>query len=773
MDADTFLRAIFDQCQGVVVTCNARFITRRWKPGDKIPDDHVYFCISTVKDPNPRQLIRLSRKAQDLVLTYVVVLDDVGTKVSRETLEGLLAPTYKLLTSQPGGVDNEQWGWVFEEGIEPSDAAALVEALATKGLTDKGSKRADRVMRFPGSLNRKYDPPFAARLLEWEPTRLYTYVEVCRGLDVTPTNVPAFGGEFPQLPDGMVDPVVAILAEEGLILGPPNSSGWIPITCPLEHEHTGEIDHGTDYKPGMPGVFKCLHSHGDKLSTSWFRDWLRERRPDADLALIPSVALKAIGKKLAGVLQPVSVPGGRMVAGEEKSLVEAILGDVIHVASESCFWSVGGRCWMDAKALDNRLYPPMAAAGLLDRPKRVPMRPHEWLMQHPDMVRVARVTHRLGKPLIVDDCLNMAPLLPLPVEYQGEPGPWLELISFICKGNQDDVEWLLDWMALVVGDFDEKPGWHLILKGRSGTGKNLAVLPIRTYLQPDHEALVSTAMIGGQFNAFLTKRLLVINELKMTTRGAATAHDIYNNLKAWTARDADTITINEKNRVHFQAADRSCWIITSNEDVPLPLEDDDRRFMVIETPRRRMPDEFYQRIVDWLADGGQSQVIGYLQQRWREMGAAERQALRERAPMTEAKRDLLDDGAEGIQGAIRLSISGKHGPAWPDLMKLEDVVEKLKLNADSLLSAAAVKMITTPRVAAALRSNGAVRLFGGKRIRDAERDKLRLWCVRPLEAERYERMKQGKALADEYASQRNGRIPEALSNLIPFKAPSK
>jgi hypothetical protein len=462
------------------------------------------------------------------------------------------------------------------------------------------------------------------------------------------------------------------------------------------------------------------------------------------------------------------------VAGEEKSLVEAILGDVIHVASESCFWSVGGRCGMDAKASDNRLYPPMAAAGLLDRPRRVPMRPQEWLMQHPDMVRVARVTHRLGKPLIVDDCLNMAPLLPLPVPYSGEPEPWLELISFICKGNQDDVEWLLDWMALVVGDFDEKPGWHLILKGRQGTGKNLALLPVVTYLQPDHQQLVSTAMIGGQFNAFLTRRLLVINELKMTTRGAATAHDIYNNLKAWTARDADTITINEKRMVHFQAADRSCWAITSNEGVPLPLEDDDRRFMVIETPGRPMPDEFYRRIADWLKDDGQGQVIGYLQQRWREMGMAERQALRGKAPMTKSKAELIDDAAEGIAGAIRLSISGKHGKEWPDLMRLDDVVEKLKFNADNLLSDAAKKMITAPRVAAALKVAGAVRLFGGEVIEDAKNNiKMRLWCLRPVKAEHYERMKQGKVLLAEYANQRSGKPTDEQSNVIPLNPSQK
>jgi putative DNA primase/helicase len=322
MDAATFLATIFDQCQGVVVTCNDRFITRRWVPGQPIPNDQVYFCISTVKDPGARVHARISRKAQDLVLTWVVVLDDVGTKVrfpgnSLETFQ----PSYKLETSP----SNFQWGYIFEEGVEPARAAALVEALAAKGLTDPGAKGAARVMRFPGSLNAKHTPPFAARLIEWHPERLYSYVEVCRGLDVTPTDTPVLATSLPQLPDGMVDPVVAVLLEEGLVLGPANAAGWIPVTCPLEHEHTGEIDHGTDYRPGMPGVFKCLHSHGGRLTTSWFRDWLQERRPDADLSLMPVEALSAIGARLAGVLGPVPAAGEVAAAhGSEDAVALAV-----------------------------------------------------------------------------------------------------------------------------------------------------------------------------------------------------------------------------------------------------------------------------------------------------------------------------------------------------------------------------------------------------------------------------------------------------------------
>ena len=161
----------------------------------------------------------------------------------------------------PGGVSNEQWWYVFKDGVEPARAAALIEALAQAGLTDAGAKRADRIMRIPGSLNEKYSPPFATEVLEVHEERLYTFSKVCVGLGVTPTDTPAMPSGPQALPDGMVDPIDQWNYDHDRVTGPVNARGWYQITCPLEHEHTGDATHGCDYKPGMPGVFKCQHEH--------------------------------------------------------------------------------------------------------------------------------------------------------------------------------------------------------------------------------------------------------------------------------------------------------------------------------------------------------------------------------------------------------------------------------------------------------------------------------------------------------------------------------
>jgi hypothetical protein len=793
--ADAFLALIFEDAEGIVVTCNAEegFKARRWRPGKPLKGV-VYYCISTVADTNPRDDV-LPRQAQYLVKTYAVVLDDVGTKVDKAKLKGKLEPTFKLRTSMPEGISNEQWVYVFEYGVEPARAAALIEALAIAGLTDAGAKRADRIMRLPGSVNEKYSPPFICEVLEAHPERLYGYAEVAIGLGVTPTDTPALPTGPMALPDGMVDPIDQWNHDNGRVTGPMNPRGWYPLTCPLEGEHTGAVDHGCDYKAGLPGVFKCQHEHkaaGFELTTAWYRSWIKEQDPGADLSVVPRAVLEGLGEKLAAALglerssdnsaeqrsengTPPTLSEVAFKALQEQlagsglfplvdlarpptpqeDTAQGILQDIIHVASESRFWSRVTDCLIDAKAVDNRWYPIMEAAGLLFRPKRQPMMPHQWLMQNPGMERVSRIVHRLGKPRIVDDCLNIAPALPERAVGEGAPEPWLDLVSFVCNDVEADIELVLDWMAFVVTAWDEKPGWHLLFKGEHGTGKNLALRPIVNHLMPDHWDKISATDIDGQFTTHQTKRLVQVDELQFHTRGTISTHDIYNKLKAWTARGTELVVINDKNIKRYTALDRSCWAITSNAAVPLPLEEGDRRFMVIETPRVPWPTEDYDEVVDWLDNGGDAIAVAWLHRRWDSMSEARRKVLRGRAPDTLAKQALIAGSADGIEGAIRLVLGGNAGVRWPNLMQASDVLFELRTNPKfDLITDSMRKHVNAQRIALAMRAAGAVQLFGGTPIRGKDGKQVRLWCLKAHMVSMYEAMGQTQKLIDRYQAER-------------------
>lgn len=259
MKLDDFLSHIFPNVnpatQGVVATASKGdgYQSRRWRPGRRLSLENLYFGVSTLRDM-PRQDI-LSRKTGDLVASWVVVLDDVGTKIPASNIKA--KPTYRLMTS-PG---NEQWGFLLTYPIDPGQYAALLEAIAAAGLTDKGAIRADRIMRVPGSINTKYGEPFTAVLVEENWGLTYSWSELAIALDVT-VGEPKVGGDVaPSLPEGESDPVFDWLSEAGMVFDGPNPRGWYAVRCPWRHLHTGDVDHGTDYIPGKPGAFKCLHGH--------------------------------------------------------------------------------------------------------------------------------------------------------------------------------------------------------------------------------------------------------------------------------------------------------------------------------------------------------------------------------------------------------------------------------------------------------------------------------------------------------------------------------
>jgi hypothetical protein len=143
----------------------------------------THACISTLGDDPPKcarySPDALSRSHDNLVKTYAIVLDDIGTaensKVAPERIK--LRPSWRLEISPL----NCQWGYLLEKGgIQPDVADALIKALIKAGLSDKGAGGANRLMRLPGSVVNG----FAARLHEWNPELRYSRTDIAVGLGV-------------------------------------------------------------------------------------------------------------------------------------------------------------------------------------------------------------------------------------------------------------------------------------------------------------------------------------------------------------------------------------------------------------------------------------------------------------------------------------------------------------------------------------------------------------------------------------------------------------
>lgn len=179
-----FIAAVFAKLAdgAVVVVCS--------KPGDPtqggwypmradkmserlLPSNNNYVNGASIK---PLADGTVNAKSEQVAEHHILLLDDVGTKVDRAKLNGLV-PTWEIETS----LGNSQMGLVLDPPLKGTKLyRALQNAIIEKGLCDAGANGPVRWARLPVGINAKEkhrDPagkPFVCRVKQWNPKLGYT-----------------------------------------------------------------------------------------------------------------------------------------------------------------------------------------------------------------------------------------------------------------------------------------------------------------------------------------------------------------------------------------------------------------------------------------------------------------------------------------------------------------------------------------------------------------------------------------------------------------------
>lgn len=210
---------------------------------------------------------KISRKNECFAACHLIVIDDVGTKVKKISIN--LQPSYIFETS-PG---NCQYGYILAIPVtDPVLIARVFTALIVAGLNDPGMNTLARYVRLPVGVNskqkyvEKLGAPFVQVVHEWQPTRRYTIDEIISGFDLDLDPPPAVAASLALPFKGIADNyVIAELKRRGLYKQPGSSPGKHDITCPWMNEHTDQVDSGTGYiEPCAEypaGGFNCFHGH--------------------------------------------------------------------------------------------------------------------------------------------------------------------------------------------------------------------------------------------------------------------------------------------------------------------------------------------------------------------------------------------------------------------------------------------------------------------------------------------------------------------------------
>lgn len=208
-----------------------------------------------------------------------------------------------------------------------------------------------------------------------------------------------------------------------------------------------------------------------------------------------------------------------------------------------------------------------------------------WL-KSPRRRRYERAAFRPGRDT-GDDTYNLWrgwAVAPVP----GDAGPfWRHVKEIVCAGHEPTYRYVRRWLAHIFQRPLEVPGVALVLRGAQGIGKGFFTDMVLQLLDPYSFSVVSMDQVAGRFNAHM-RDLLLLHCNEALWGGDRSKEGV---LKALITEGR--FPVEGKHRDMEKGESYRRTIISTNMDWPIPMDADDRRFVVIDVPSTRQGDRAY------------------------------------------------------------------------------------------------------------------------------------------------------------------------------------
>ena len=218
---------------------------------------------------------------------------------------------------------------------------------------------------------------------------------------------------------------------------------------------------------------------------------------------------------------------------------------------------------------------------------------------------------------------------------EGSCSELLDLLEYLCsneKNAREVFEWVLQWMAYPLQHPGAKMSSAVIMHGPQGTGKS-TVFQALAKIYGDYATVLNQRGLEDKFNADWSDSKLFILAEEVVTR--AEMWHIKNELKELVT--GEWIRINPKNIAAYRQRNQLNICYLSNDNQPLPIENDDRRHLVIYTPPQ-LSEDYYDRVHLEIENGGVEAFYDHLLHKVDCSGFHPKK----RPPMTTAKQSLID-----------------------------------------------------------------------------------------------------------------------------------
>lgn len=240
----------------------------------------------------------------------------------------------------------------------------------------------------------------------------------------------------------------------------------------------------------------------------------------------------------------------------------------------------------------------------------------------------------------------------------GNPIRWLQHAERMLP-DAAERNHILDVLAFKVQHPNRKINHAILHCGLPGSGKDTLYAPFFYAvggLSLNNVLTVRAEDVIGQWGYALESEVLVLNELRQAKTQDRRA--LENQLKPLIAAPPEFLMVNRKGLHPYPALNRIFVVAFSNDRMPIALSTEDRRWFVVWSTASRMDDADGSSIWDWyLNDGGYDAVTGYLYAR--DVTKFNPGAV---APMTEAKRALLDLSLTSAESYLVNMVKNREGP---------------------------------------------------------------------------------------------------------------
>lgn len=175
----------------------------------------------------------------------------------------------------------------------------------------------------------------------------------------------------------------------------------------------------------------------------------------------------------------------------------------------------------------------------------------------------------------------------------------LDLVDYLVGGRGELRDWVLRWIAYPLQHVGTKMATSIVMRGPQGGGKNMLWECVRD-IYGTYGTLITQSELESQYNDWMSAKLFVIGNEVLSRR------------EKWQLGGKLKNLVTEA-QVPIQAKympsrlENNCCnlVFLSNDLLPVPLEEGNRRYLVIDAPHPH-PDgrDFYRAVAEQMANGG-------------------------------------------------------------------------------------------------------------------------------------------------------------------------